>query len=105
MRRILIDDARRKKRLRHGGELQRVELAEDQSLTRMAPDELLAIDDLLERLREEDPTAAEIVKLRYFVGFSIDEAAESLGVSRATAYRHWTYARAWLQCELHERDS
>jgi RNA polymerase sigma factor (TIGR02999 family) len=104
MRRILIDDARRKKRVRHGGGFQRVELAEDLSLRRMAPDELLAIDELLGKLGEEDPTAAEVVKLRYFVGFSIDEAAVSLGVSRATAYRHWTYARAWLQCELHRHD-
>ena len=105
MRRILIENARRKRRIRHGGHLQRIELTEDPASTRMKPDELLALDELLTRLGEADPAAAEIVKLRYFVGFSVEEAAEVLGMSRATAYRHWTYARAWLQCELKPADS
>jgi RNA polymerase sigma factor (TIGR02999 family) len=100
MRRILIENARRRKRVRRGGAWQRIELSEDPLSTRMDPDELLAIDELLARLGQEDPAAAEIVKLRYFAGFTVDEAADCLGISRATAYRHWTYARAWLQCEL-----
>jgi DNA-directed RNA polymerase specialized sigma24 family protein len=64
------------------------------------PHEVLAIDEALDRLREEDKTAAEIVKLRYFAGLSIEEAAGAIGLSRANAYRHWSFARAWLQCDL-----
>jgi RNA polymerase sigma factor (sigma-70 family) len=63
---------------------------------------VLALDELLTRLAADDPEAAEVVKLRYFAGLSVEEAAESLGISRASAYRHWTFARAWL---LQERDS
>ena len=65
-----------------------------------AEDDLLALDELLTRLAAEDPEAADVVKLRYFAGLSVEEAAESLGMSRATAYRHWTFARAWLLQEL-----
>lgn len=99
MRRILVENARRKQRQKRGGELRRVDL-DEANLTASPPETLLDVDEALTRLAEEDPAAAEIVKLRYFVGFSIEEAAESLGISRATAYRHWTYAKAWLQCEL-----
>jgi len=100
MRRILIDNARQKKRQKRGGDRQRVVFDEVNLAISSPVDELLQIDEALERLEKEDPAAAEIVKLRYFVGLSVDEAAEAMQVSRATAYRHWTYARAWLRCEV-----
>lgn len=106
MRRILIENARRKKRFKHGGDRQRVDLLEQDLAVDDPPDELLALDEALTRLALEDPTAAQIVKLRVFTGLSIEQAGEALGVSRATAYRHWNYARAWLRCELDgDRDS
>jgi RNA polymerase sigma factor (TIGR02999 family) len=102
MRRILIENARRKRRLRHGGERQRVELEEDHLIEFQEPGDVLAVNEALSKLAAEDPDAAEIVKLRYFAGLSVEEAADLLGMSRAAAYRHWTYARAWLRCELRE---
>ena len=106
MRRILIEGARRKKRLRHGGGRQRVELL-DQKLADVdqSPDELLALDEALINLAMEDPTAAQVVKLRYFTGLSIEQTGEILGFSRATAYRHWNYARAWLRCEMRGKNN
>ena len=98
MRRILVENARRKKRLRHGGDLHRVELAEP--IARDADAELLDLNDGLDKLSAEDAPAAEVAKLRIFAGLSIDEAGESLGISRASAYRHWNYAKAWLRCEM-----
>jgi len=96
MRRILIENARRKKRLRHGGDKQRVEM-QDADLTIDAPcDELIALDEALTKLAEEDPAKADLVKLRYFAGLTLEQAAEMLGISRATADRYWSYARAWL---------
>jgi RNA polymerase sigma factor (sigma-70 family) len=100
MRRILIENARRKKRHRHGGGCKRVELEGRDVAAGHPPEELLAIDDALTRLATEDPEAAEVVKLRFFAGLSIEEAADALGISRAGAYRHWTYARAWLRTAL-----
>jgi RNA polymerase sigma factor (TIGR02999 family) len=100
MRRILVTNARRKRRAKHGGGRHRLEL--DDALRAPAEDDVLALDELLTRLAADDPEAAEVVKLRYFAGLTVEEAAESLGMSRATAYRHWTFARAWL---LHEMDS
>jgi RNA polymerase sigma factor (TIGR02999 family) len=100
MRRILIEAARRKKRLRHGGDRQRVELLENPAATDNLPDELLALDEALAKLAAEDASATELVKLHFFSGLSIEETAEILGFSRATAYRHWNYARAWLRCEM-----
>jgi RNA polymerase sigma factor (TIGR02999 family) len=100
MRRILVENARRKHRLKRGGDQQRLELLDDQLAESAAPDQLLAVHEALDRLAAEDPLAAEIVKLRYFAGLSIDQAADALAMSRATAYRHWTYARAWLKCAL-----
>ncbi|HEV3143575.1 MAG TPA: sigma-70 family RNA polymerase sigma factor [Gemmataceae bacterium] len=100
MRRILVENARRKKRHKHGGDWQRIELTSEQPAAGGSPEELLALDDALSRLAAEDPQAAEIVQLHVFGGASIDEAAELLKLSRATAYRHWAYARAWLRCEL-----
>ena len=101
MRRILIENARRKKRDKHGGGRRRVELP-DHPAADQEPDELLALDDALARLAAEDPAAAEVVKLRLYAGLSVEEAAEALGLSRAHAYRHWTYARAWLRAALRE---
>jgi RNA polymerase sigma factor (TIGR02999 family) len=104
MRRILVESARRKGRKKHGGDLQRVELGESDLATTTSDEHLLAINEALERLAQEDPQAAELVKLRFFAGFSITEAAEILGVSRTTAYEQWTYARAWLRCEVEDRN-
>jgi RNA polymerase sigma factor (TIGR02999 family) len=102
MRRILVENARRKRRLRHGGGLARAGVEPDEIA---APegrplDELLAVDAALDRLAAADPAAAELVKLRYFAGFSIARSAEILGVSPRTADRLWTYARAWLRREI-----
>ena len=101
MRRILIENARRKKRDKHGGGRRRVELP-DLPAADQEPDDLLALDDALSRLAAEDPAAAEVVKLCLYAGLSVEEAAEALGLSRAQAYRHWTYARAWLRAALGE---
>ena len=98
MRRILVDNARRKKRLRHGGAHQRVDVEEVQDADRA--NELIDLDDALSKLAQEDAPAAEIAKLHIFAGMSIEEAADALQLSRATAYRHWNYAKAWLRCEM-----
>jgi RNA polymerase sigma factor (TIGR02999 family) len=103
MRRILVENARRKKRLKHGGGRQRVKLEEVDAVSNACPDELLIIDEAIGKLGLEDPDAAELVKLRYFAGLSVEQAAEMLGISRSTAYEHWTFARAWLQFELYGR--
>jgi RNA polymerase sigma factor (TIGR02999 family) len=109
MRRILVDRARRKKRRKHGGDRRRVDLeAHDQPVAsspeeRVAlEEEVLALDEALPRLAEQDPLAAQVVRLHFFAGLSIEQSAEALGVSRATAYRQWAYARAWLRCALGE---
>ena len=96
MRRILIDAARRKGRVKRGGELARVELSDVARTDTLGPDDLLALDEALTALATEDPQKAALVKLRYFAGLEEEEAAEVLGVSRATASRYWTFARAWL---------
>lgn len=96
MRRILIEQARRKGRIKRGGRAARVDLDAVEFSYDAPLDQVLAIDEALQRLAAEDPQAAEIVKLRYFAGLSIEEAANSLGLARSTAYEHWTYARAWL---------
>ncbi len=99
MRRILVDNARRKGAAVHGGGRRRVDLQDDHPLDRATPDEIVALDDSLTRLAADDSAAAEIVKLRLFAGLTIDEAAQALGLARATAYRHWTFGRAWLLAE------
>jgi RNA polymerase sigma factor (TIGR02999 family) len=96
MRHILVDNARRKRREKHGGRRQRVELDEALPAPPSPAEDLLTLDEALTRLAQEDREAAAVVQLRYFAGLSVEEAAESLGMSRATAYRHWTFARAWL---------
>jgi RNA polymerase sigma factor (TIGR02999 family) len=107
MRRILVERARRKKRRKHGNDIRRVDLGEvdepvDSSQEEQVAleEEILALDEALPRLAEVDPEAAQVVQLHFFGGLSIEQAAEALGVSRATAYRQWTYARAWLRCAL-----
>ena len=96
MRNILVDNARRKRRDKHGGGRQRVALDEAMPAPPQDADDLLALDDALSRLAAEDPEASQIVHLRYFAGLSVEEAARAVGVSRAHAYRQWTFARAWL---------
>src|SRR5262245_34515058 len=97
MRRILIESARRKRSAKHGGGRQHVEINEADWITSTTPDQLLAVDEALAKLAAEDAQAAEIMKLRYYAGLSVEEAADVLGQSRATAYRNWTFARAWLR--------
>lgn len=100
MRRILIDRARRRGRQRHGAGLQRVNLdAVDLAATTDA-DTLLALNDALEKLALESPEKAQLVKLRFFAGLKLTEAAQAMEISPATAKRHWAYSRAWLLCEL-----
>lgn len=105
MRRILVEKARHKGRQKHGAGASRVSLDENDWVTANTPDQLLAVDEALSRLADEDATAAEIVKLRYFAGMSVDEAAQVLGIHRATAHRHWAYARAWIRADLLHDDS
>jgi RNA polymerase sigma factor (TIGR02999 family) len=101
MRRILIDRARHRKAVRHGGELQRTGFAEDNiAVPSRKDDEILAINEVLDRFARIEPRKAEVVKLRYFVGMTIEETAETLGISTPTAKRDWMFARAWLLREL-----
>ena len=101
MRRILIDRARHRKAVRHGGEMQRTGFVEDLiEVPSVKDDEILAINDILDRFAQIEPRMAEVVKLRYFVGMTIQETAEVLGISMPTAKRDWIYARAWLFREL-----
>ncbi len=97
MRRILVDAARRKAAARHGGGLARLELDPDIAATREPREDLVALDEALDRLAAEDPLKAELVKLRYFVGLTLPEAAAALNLSERTAGRHWAFARAWLR--------
>jgi len=101
MRRILVDTARRKRSRKRGGDRQRLSLETLDLMTRVTPEQIVMLDDALTVLAREDAQAAEIVKLRLFTGLSVDQAAKAIGVSRATAYRQWTYARAWLHSEIH----
>jgi RNA polymerase sigma factor (TIGR02999 family) len=96
MRRILVENARRKLRSKRGGEHKRLDLDDADLVTNLPPDELLLLNDAIEGLAAHDHLAAQLVKLRYFVGLSIENAAETIGIPRTNAYRHWTYARAWL---------
>src|SRR5262249_32924094 len=107
MRRILVEQARRRHSEKRGGERQRVAL---EGLTVAAPDgrpidDLLALDDALGRLEPEDPPKAQLCKLRYFAGLPLEDCAQALGISVATAKRYWVYARSWLFGKLHGTDS
>src|SRR5262245_62102260 len=97
MRRILLDRARRKNRLRHGGGRRRCELREDHRVELPPDDRLLALDEALGRLAEAHPELADLVKLRYFAQLTVEQAAESLGLSPRTVKRNWVYASAWLR--------
>lgn len=100
MRRILVEPARRKQTEKRGGRRKRLDLSQAEPLTCADPDTLLDLDELLTRLAAEDPEAAAVAKLRLFAGLSVEEAAQALSTSRASAYRQWTYARAWLHAQL-----
>lgn len=101
MRRILIESARRKGRQRHGGRNHRIDLEKFEPAVEQQSDDILDLEEALIRFQVEEPIAAEIAKLRLFAGLSIEEAATAQKIPRATAYRHWTYARAWLADALH----
>jgi RNA polymerase sigma factor (TIGR02999 family) len=100
MRRILVERAREKGRAKRGSALQRLDVDLAGLASAVTPDQLLAIDEALAKLAVDDAIAAQIVKLRYFAGLSVEEAGQALAVPTTTAYRHWNYARAWLYREL-----
>jgi RNA polymerase sigma factor (TIGR02999 family) len=105
MRRILVEAARRKKRLKHGGGRLRVDFDAAGFLMKEPSEDLEALDEALNKLADSEPAKAELVKLRFFVGLTMHEIAEVLNISLATAERHWTYARTWLYAELKNRDN
>ena len=96
MRRILIDNARRKKSLKHGGAHKKVNIDNAEIAIEEPSEDIIALDEALAKLALEDPVKANLVKLRYFAGLTIEQTAEILGISRATADRYWSYARVWL---------
>ena len=103
MRRILIDNARRKRAVRHGGGQQRVALEHVDLASASDDDQLFAVNDALDKLAAQSKSEAELVKLRYFIGMTLEEAAEALGISARTADNYWAHARAWLFHELKAR--
>ena len=105
MRRILINRARDKKALKRGGGAKRVEMQEADLVVSIPDSQLLALDDALNDFAEDNPKEAELVKLRYFAGLTLEQSAEALGISSATAYRYWAFARAYLQEELASEDT
>jgi len=105
MRRILVDRARRKAAAKRGGEFARIELDPDLALAPEVKEDLIALDAALERLAAEYPVQAEVVKLRYFGGLSLPDAASALGLSERTAGRHWAFARAWLRRAVEGEES
>ena len=102
MRRILVENARRKRRVKHGGEFQRMELNESAVIEpdERVDDDLIDLDEALVKFSQQDELKANLVKLRYFAGLTIPQAAQALGISHATAERHWVYARCWLRTEV-----
>lgn len=100
MRRILVDNARRKRAARHGGGRRRVEMPEIASAVIESDDKVLAVNEALDKFVLLDPQKAEVVKLRYFVGMTLEQTADALGISERTAKRYWTFARAWLHEEI-----
>lgn len=104
MRRILIENARKKKRIKRGGELQRVDLSEADLVIEGPSEDLLALDEALERLSEKDKVKADLVKLRFFAGLTLAQAAQVLGISHNTADQYWAYARSWLHLEVQKGD-
>jgi RNA polymerase sigma factor (TIGR02999 family) len=104
MRRILVENARRKATVRHGRDCQREQLRDLPQSVGLKPETILAVDEAVTRLAETDPVAADVVNLHFFAGMTLDETAEALGVSRATTYRQWAYARALLRLALQGSD-
>lgn len=104
MRRILVDNARRKRAQRRGGGAHRTELPEIAGPESPSEDQILAVSEALDKLAAQDQNKAELVKLRYFVGMTIEEAADVLGISSGTAKRHWAYARAWLAQKIESQE-
>jgi len=105
MRRILIDNARRKKSLKRGGNRRPVDLEESLAVDDASrAEEMLSLDEALTKLAQQDPTKAELVELRYFAGLTIEQAAKALDISHATAERYWDYARSWLRVEIGQID-
>jgi RNA polymerase sigma factor (TIGR02999 family) len=102
MRRILVEQARRKTRLKRGGNLVRHELHQFEIVTQVKPDEIVAVDEALQKLEAQHAAAAQLVKLRYFAGMSIPECADAIGISSRKADQLWAYARAWLLAEMRE---
>ena len=100
MRRILVENARSKKRLKRGGDWKRIELKEADLITEQESDELFAVNEALDKLSLEEPSVADLVKLRYFAGLTIDQVAEIQGISRRSVIDHWAYARSWLTREI-----
>ncbi len=105
MRQILIDDARRRKRLKRGGGMQPGQLFETAAVGSVDPDQILAIEEALQKLESHDSRRAEVVRLRFFAGLTITEIAQALEVSPRTVDNHWRLARAWLYRELHAEDT
>ena len=104
MRRILVETARRKARLKHGGGRHKYEVNEADAIVMPSSIDLIALDEALEKLTREDQVKAELVKLRYFAGLTVEQAGQILGISRATADRYWTFARTWLYNEIARGD-
>ena len=104
MRRILVESARRKKRIKHGGDLNRVGLDDVELATEEPCEDLVALDEALRKLEAADPRKAELVKLRFFAGLTMPEIALAMKISLATAERDWTYARTWLYAEMNENN-
>ena len=102
MRRILVENARRKSGVKHGGQLERLDIEIADLPTSKAPDELIALNEALEKLELQAPVKARLVTLRYFGGMTIEQASEVLGISRITAHRYWTYAKAFLHQQITE---
>jgi len=102
MRRILVDSARRHRAQKRGGKHQRIDLPELVEGAQDDPLDLLALDDALQKLEEQHPQKAQVVKLRFFAGCTLEETAQLVGISRATTQRHWSYARAWLFGQLNQ---
>jgi RNA polymerase sigma factor (TIGR02999 family) len=105
MRRILVERARKKQRIRHGGLLKRVKLFDAAARLSPAPEEVIMVSDLLDSLAAAHPDEAQIVKLHYFAGLNISEAGRVLGISSSSAHRHWIYARAWLHEAIRDEET
>jgi RNA polymerase sigma factor (TIGR02999 family) len=104
MRRLLVDNARRKKALQRGGGRQRLDISVVEPEAPRLSEDVLALNDALEKLEQLDRNKANLVKLRYFAGMTMEQAAEAVGISAATAHRYWNYARAWLHQEITGKD-